>query len=24
MTSTKLPLMRSKMYPRWRTSHYFK
>ena len=24
VTSTKLPLMRSKMYPRWRTSHYFK
>ena len=24
VTSPKLPLMRSKMYPRWRTSHYFK
>ena len=24
VTSTKLPLMRSKIYPRWRESHYFK
>jgi hypothetical protein len=24
VTSPKLPLMRSKIYPRWRTSHYFK
>ena len=23
VTSPKLPLMRSKIYPRWRTSHYF-
>jgi hypothetical protein len=24
VTSPKLPFMRSKIYPRWRTSHYFK